>query len=86
MQSSNHFESFAANCVAMIADASADPDIQEPEDIWVLEVLEKEGAVNPYTQQPLVVEDSPGNLTIERENGEITRITFYRKNGAAYEW
>ena len=85
MQSQSRFENFAQNCTAIISGALSDPDVQDAENTWILGFLE-EGVINPYTQAPLIVEDSPGNLTIEREDGIISRITFYRKNGAAIEW
>jgi hypothetical protein len=39
---------------------------------------------NPYTKEPFIIEDSPGNITVERKDGLITRIIFYHQNGSPY--
>jgi hypothetical protein len=39
---------------------------------------------NPYTREPFIIEDSPGNITVEREEGLITGIIFYHRNGSPY--
>jgi len=39
---------------------------------------------NPYTREPFIIEDSPGNITVEREEGLITGIIFYWQTGSPY--
>jgi hypothetical protein len=39
---------------------------------------------NPYTKEAPIIEDSPGNITVEREEGLITGIILYHQNGSPY--
>jgi hypothetical protein len=39
---------------------------------------------NPYTKEPFIIEDSPGNITVEREEGLIAGINFYYQTGNPY--
>jgi hypothetical protein len=39
---------------------------------------------NPYTKEAPIIEDSPGNITVERKDGLITGIIFYHQNGSPY--
>ncbi len=41
---------------------------------------------NPYTKEPFIIEDSPGNITVERKDGLITEIILYHKNGSPYRF
>jgi len=39
---------------------------------------------NPYTKEPFIIEDSPGNITVERKDGLITGIILYHQSGSPY--
>jgi hypothetical protein len=41
-------------------------------------------ALNPYTREPFIIEDSPGNITVERKDGLITGIILYHQSGSPY--
>jgi hypothetical protein len=40
--------------------------------------------LNPYTRGPFIIEDSPGNITVERKDGLITGIILYHLTGCPY--
>lgn len=42
---------------------------------------EKRGYYNPFTKGPVIIEDSPGNITIVREYGDITAFTSHWRDG-----
>ena len=42
------------------------------------------GLLNPYTKEPFIIEDSPGNITVERKDGLITAIILYHQSGSPY--
>lgn len=37
---------------------------------------------NPYTDQPIIIEASPGNFAVQRENGGIIGISLDHRSGA----
>jgi hypothetical protein len=42
------------------------------------------GVKNPYTNRPIIMEASPGNFTVQRENGEIIEVFLYHRSGVEY--
>ena len=39
---------------------------------------------NPYTDQPMIIEASPGNFTVRRENNKIIDVFLFHRSGAEY--
>ncbi len=64
---------FAQRAEAFIADPEID----------FMEQLEAEHFRNPFTKHPVILEDSPGNITVVRENGRIVELKIYRWDGMA---
>jgi hypothetical protein len=40
--------------------------------------------LNPHTREAIIIEDSPGNITVERKDGLITGIILYHLTGCPY--
>ena len=47
----------------------------------LVKILEKEGIKNQITNEPIILEDSPGNITVEKDAGGI-QIKLYLENGS----
>jgi hypothetical protein len=47
----------------------------------LIKLLEKEGITNPITKEPILLEDSPGNIILEKD-GDGFRIKLCLENGS----
>lgn len=62
-----------------IADAFSDPEMQCDETL--IEALKEYGCYNPFTGEPIIIEDSPGNILCERDEYDID-IKVFLQNGS----
>jgi len=46
-----------------------------------IEILKRNGIKNPITKEPIIFEDSPGNVVWEQSGDEI-KIKYCRRNGS----
>ncbi len=58
--------------------------LAKAKDTELMEQLEDEHFRNPFTKHPVILEDSPGNITVVSENGMIVEIKLYRRDGSPY--
>ncbi len=63
------------------ADVFRAEDVTEFTDDELLTLFENNDLRNPFTLEPVILEDSPGNITVERENGQIIKVNFFRRDG-----
>ncbi|MHC4456642.1 MAG: DUF2330 domain-containing protein [Planctomycetota bacterium] len=61
----------------------------ETENLTDNELLEKLAPYqnsNAITKEPLLLEDSPGNVAVIRKYGRFAGVNIYKSNGAPYRW
>lgn len=49
----------------------------------LIELFQREGIDNPITKEPIIIEDSPGNIIFE-ETGDINQVKICLENGSLY--
>jgi len=62
----------------------------EPENTFsngeeLIELLQRNGINNPITKEPIILEDSPGNIIVE-ETGDKNQIKICLENGSLANW
>jgi hypothetical protein len=72
-----------ANFAANLANAFAVPENTFSNGAELIKILETEGITNPITKEPILLEDSPGNIILERDRGEFL-IKICLENGSLY--
>jgi len=57
-------------------------EIREFSDDELITLFDEENLINPFTNRSLIIEDSPGNITLDREDGKIVWMYFYDQYGS----
>ena len=65
---------------AELADVFSIPENSFETGEELVKILEKEGIKNPLTNEPIIIEDSPGNITLEN-GADGLQIRVYLENG-----
>ena len=66
-----------------LADLFSDPNLNFSNGPELIDLLQKHGIDNPVTGEPIILEQSPGNLICEGEEGEpVLKICL--ENGLLY--
>jgi hypothetical protein len=77
--------SWPQNFMADLADVLSEPENSFETGEEFAKILDKEGIKNPITKEPILLEDSPGNIILERdEDGFLIKICL--ENGLFYSW
>jgi hypothetical protein len=71
---------YVGSAYSAVSDVESDQDTTDEE--LLDQLKEDEELINPFTQKVAVLEDSPGNITVIREDGIITGINVYRWDGS----
>jgi hypothetical protein len=71
------------NFQARLNELFADPDNDFSTGAELIELLRREGIDNPITKEPIIIEDSPGNIVVEK-TGNVTQAKICLENGAFY--
>ena len=71
------------NFHASLADLFSEPDNTFSTGAELIELLKKNGIDNPITGEPIIIEDSPGNMIVEKAEGEIL-LKICLENGSLY--
>ena len=65
----------------------------EPENTFsteaeLIELLQSKGIDNPITNEPIIIEDSPGNIVVEKTGviDQISQIKVCLENGSLENW
>ena len=64
-----------------VADIFSEPGLDDLTDDELVELFAENELKNPFTNEPVLLEDSPGNLTVERINGEFVKMNFIFRDG-----
>ena len=64
-----------------VADIFSEPGLDDLTDDELIELFAENELKNPFTNEPVLIEDSPGNLTVERVNGEFVKMNFIYRDG-----
>jgi hypothetical protein len=64
-----------------VVDIFSEPGLDDLTDDELIELFAENDLRNPFTNEPVLIEDSPGNLTVERVNGEFVKMNFIFRDG-----
>ena len=71
------------NFQARLADLFANPENTFSTGEELIELFRREGIDNPITKEPIIIEDSPGNIIVEKA-GSMTQVKICLENGSLY--
>lgn len=71
------------NFRASLVELFAIPDNNFSNGEELIELFQREGIDNPITKEPIIIEDSPGNIIFE-ETGDINQVKICLENGSLY--
>jgi hypothetical protein len=71
------------NFQAHLSNLFADPDNDFSTGAELIELLRREGIDNPITKEPIIIENSPGNIVTEK-TGNVTQASICLENGALF--
>ena len=69
------------NFAAAMVDVFVDPENTFSNAAELIRILDTEGITNPLTKEPILIEDSPGNIILEKD-GDAFRIKLCLENGS----
>ena len=71
------------NFQGSLADLFCDPSINFSSGPEFTEILQKNGITNPITGEPIIIEQSPGNMIVEK-TGDNMVLKICLENGSFY--